>query len=821
MSFIFVCHTDKLHGMFKVVCQALAVIVGVSFFSPCKAEIYMRASSTEQPSSAQIHAFSPGPLLSAVGSPGSVHVYKEGEPLDTKYLHDYSETRGFSLGRPVKAKPTPDGKAVLFLRAEARSPRQSLYIFDVQTGQTTELLTPEKVLKGAAENLSAEEKARRERQRISVAGFADFQISDDGRLVLVTLSGKLYILTRATGAIAELKTGNAAIIDPKFSPDSKSVSYVSNYDLHVIDLSSGQSRQITNGGSEILTHGLTEFVAQEEMGRFTGYWWSPESDQIVYQESDAKGVEVWYVADPEHPDQVPVPQFYPRPGKANVKTRMGVTAPGSSTTTWLKWDADKYPYVASVSWTKQGPLCLIVETRDQKEIVLLKADPTTGKTSPLLSEKDKDWINLQIYDGLPDWLEGSNGFLWATERDGGPALELRDAQGGFIRTLVSAKEGFLARRDSDGNSRTVSYLASPDPRIVQLFRIGLDGGKPTKLSTQSGVDFATYSKDHSIYALASSSLDKMTKTSIHKDDGTLIGALPSVAEDPPVVPRAEMVCVQRISPEKTEQHSDALLNKQSATNHSDEFDNGLTADGSPKSFYACIVRPQNFDSNKKYPVIVDVYGGPGHNKVVSEERPWLLTQWLADQGFITVTIDGRGTPRRGRDWERRLYLHFGSVPLDDQVAGLQALGRQYPELDLSRVGMTGWSFGGYMSALAVLRRPDVFKAAVAGAPVVDWLDYDTHYTERYLGMPDTNPEAYQEGSLLTYAGGLKRPLLLVHGTTDDNVFFRHSLKLSNALFRAGAPFEILPLSGLTHMVPDAVVTQRLWSKIADFFHEHL
>jgi dipeptidyl-peptidase-4 len=457
---------------------------------------------------------------------------------------------------------------------------------------------------------------------------------------------------------------------------------------------------------------------------------------------------------------------------------------------------------------------LIVERRDQKEILLLKADTTSGKTTPLVIEEDKDWINLYIYKELPDWLNGFDGFLWATERDGGPALELRDSHGKFIRTLVNHNHGFMAKVDSDGKNARVSYLASTDPTQCQLFEIDMGDCNPIELSKEQGIHSAIWAKDHSIYTLESTSINKMPSTSVYRANGSLIGTLPSVAENPPVTPHTEMVKIDRFIEEYAAEDP-------YGTRHYHHFEDGLSLGGAPLNFYACIVRPQNFDPQRKYPVIVDVYGGPGTNKVLSAERPWLLTQWLADQGFITVTIDGRGTPHRGRNWERSLYLHFGSVPLDDQVEGLKALGRKYHELDLTRVGITGWSFGGYMSALAVLRRPDIFKAGVAGAPVVDWLDYDTHYTERYLGLPDANPQAYKDASLLTYANDLKRPLLVVHGTTDDNVFFRHSLKLSNALFRAGGDFELLPLSGLTHMVPDAVVTQRLWSKIAEFFHQHL
>lgn len=711
------------------------------------------------------------------------------EPLsDTKFLRDYAETRGFMLGRPTKMKPTPDGKAVLFLRAQARVPKLRLYEFDVDSGRTRELLTPEAVLKGAEEKLTPEEKARRERMRVSVGGFTDFQLSDDASLILVSLSGKLYVVKRSAGAAApdvrELATGAGTILDPKFSPDGKSVSYVLDHDVYAYDLGSNKERRITTGGAERLSHGLAEFVAQEEMNRFSGYWWSPDSQKIVYQETDANGVEVWYVADPVHPEQPALTSFYPRPGKANVKVRLGIVPASGGNTVWIDWDSKKYPYLARVHWGKTGPLTIQAQTREQQELVLLKVDPISGKTAPLLTESDKAWVNLAQH--VPRWLDDGKRFLWISERDGGPQLELRGEDGKLLSVVVPAAFGFQELLDAGDNQAV--YRASADPTQSQIFRASLDTSKSVPLTQEPGLHSAVFSQNHAVYAHTFTSLDVMPRTTVHKADGMIVGTLESVAEAPPFKPKAELLKL---------------------------------ADG--PGFYATVVKPrQETGKPRRYPVIVDVYGGPGHNHVFRAMRGELLPQWLADQGFIVVSLDGRGTPGRGRDWERSLYKKFGSLPLDDQIAGLKELGKRFPEMDLERVGIVGWSFGGYMSALAVLRRPDVFKAGVAGAPVVDWLDYDTHYTERYLGVPakDDDP-AYKEASLLTYADDLNRPLLLLHGTADDNVYFRHSLKLVNALFRAGKEFEILPLSGLTHMVPDPVVTERLWSRVALYFRKHL
>jgi dipeptidyl-peptidase-4 len=310
------------------------------------------------------------------------------------------------------------------------------------------------------------------------------------------------------------------------------------------------------------------------------------------------------------------------------------------------------------------------------------------------------------------------------------------------------------------------------------------------MTPEPGCHTGQVNQNHSIFVDTFSSLHTMPRSTVYRGDGSRIGELPSVAEEPPFRPNVQILRV-----------------------------------GEAPDYYTAVIRPADFRPGHRYPVVVYVYGGPlpdwYSGVVTAAMSPWLLPQWIADQGFVVISIDGRGTPGRGHGWERAIARRFGSVPLADQVAGLKALGAKLPELDLDRVGIYGWSFGGYVSALAVLQEPSVFKAGVAGAPPTDWYDYDTHYTEQYLGVPPMAAAAYEEGSLLRRAANLQRPLLLIHGTGDDNVYFRHSLKLIDALFRAGKACDVLPLSGLTHMLPDPVVNEQLYSRIVRYFKTHV
>lgn len=709
-----------------------------------------------------------------------------GEDANRKYFQDLAETRNYSLGNPLSPKLTPDGKTVIYLRGGPRDPVLRLYEFPLPGGPERELLTPAQLLGGTQETLSDEEKARRERARVTLKGFTRFQLSKDGTRLLVTLSGRLYVWNRADSKITALPGKNW--IDPRFSTDGSAVAAVSGGELHVIDLASCTSRALTAGATATLSHGTAEFVAQEEMYRREGYWWSPDSQSLLYQETDESGVEVRHIADPLHPEAAPVDFFYPRAGSSNAKVRLGIISRAGGPTRWVSWDAAQFPYLTRLAWREPGdPLCFSVMDRAQQTAILLRADPGTGQTTELLRERDPAWLNLDDAAVLPVWLPGGREFLWTTESRGAWQVELRAADGHFLRALTPLDFIYKGLIKLDATNGCIYVSGGSDARETQVWRFPLAGAVGTALTTAPGQHSASFSENSAAFVHTYSLRDGAVGAEVLTAAGKRVASLPSVAETPPVLPKVE-----------------------------------LTRTIGTPSFYAATVRPHNFKARKKYPVILSVYAGPTTTVVHSAARAYLADQWMADQGYIVVRLDGRGTPYRGRDWERIIRGDLIDVALEDQVTGLRALGRQYPELDLKRVGVTGWSFGGYFSAMATIRRPDVFRCGVAGAPVVAWENYDTFYTERYLGLPQNDAAAYHVSSVLTYAPQLARPLLLIHGLTDDNVYAQHTLQLADALFMAGKHYEFLPLLG-THMAgsSDPVVRLREQMRVMEFFNRHL
>ena len=721
---------------------------------------------------------------------------------DEAFLKELVATRSYRLGRPTQLRFTPDGTHLLFLRAEPRSPSLRLHVYELATKKTREVVTAAALLQGGSELVSPEERARRERLRLLDTGITDYAVFPDGKSVLVALAGRAFAVDLATGKPRELAGPDAAgqpVFDARLSPDGAYLGFVRAGELWVVSAGTlpAPARQLTKGATESLVHAQAEYIAQEEMGRTQGWWWSADGKSLLVEEYDQSKVETLAIADPANPGAGVQTLRYPRPGKANVDARLMLIPRAGGRALDVAWDHVRYPYLAKVTWQAGGPPTIVVQTRDQHEVVVLAVDAATGKTRPLLTEKDDAWVNLDVYalehdrrdvlaslDHELAWLPDGSGFLWATERGGAWQLELHGREGGLLKTLTTVAQGFRGLRAFSADKGAVQVVLGKSPSVQEVWSIPLDGGAPKALATGPGLVDATFADASPARAITRWGWDRAYDVEVFDAAGTSVGALPSIAIAPPFTPKVEVVEL-------------------------------------PGSITAAVVRPRR-PGARKLPVLVDVYGGPGTVFAPVGRWRFIIDQWIADHGFVVVRLDGRGTPARDRAHERAIKGKLGAVPLEDQVAGLRALAARDASLDLTRVGIMGHSFGGYLSALAAITRPDVFDAAVAAAPVTDWLDYDTHYTERYLGVPaGDDDKTYAANAVVTRARELTRPLLLVHGTADDNVHLSHTLDLADALLRAGRRPDLLLLAGETHAFRDPVLLLRYYQRVFAFFREHL
>lgn len=697
------------------------------------------------------------------------------EPGD---IETYAETNRFRLGRPRSIRVTSDDK-VLFVRPTPPSKNGDLWEVDVATGKERVLLTAATILGDAMETLSAEERSLRERKRQVAHGIASYSLSKDSSKLLVPLSGRLYVVNRASGAVSEVPAaGKGAPFDARFSPDGGRIAFVRRGDLYTTELSTGAETQLTTRAGDHEVWGLAEFVAQEEMQRYHGYWWSPDGAHLVAQRTDSTDVERLWISNPATPARKPTSSPYPRAGTANATVGLSILPVAGGEGVPIAWDRGSYPYLVSVRWRKDAPLTLVVQNRLQTESLLLVVDPATGKTTTLHRERDDAWINID--QDVPRWLPGGEHFLWTSERNGDWQLELRARDGSLTRTLTPVELGYQGLVHVDPKGESAIIRARAGVLHNDLFRVPIAGGEVEQLTDQTGNHGGLFG-DSGSWVHQRADEDGTRTWTVRDGQGATKGELRSLAAAPPWIPNVELTTVGK------------------------------------EALHAAIVRPRNFDASRRYPVIVYVYGGPHYRVVRADRSAYYVQQWIADHGFIMAMIDGHGTPDRGRAWERAIKHDVISGPLDDQVAGLQALAERYPEMDTSRVGVYGWSFGGYLTIMALLRRPGVYHAGFSGAPVTDWRHYDTHYTERYMGLPAEQRAAYDSTSAVVHAGKLERPLLVAHGTADDNVYFVHTLELSRALFEAGKPHEILPISGHTHAVRGKKAMLALYTRVAHFF----
>jgi len=703
----------------------------------------------------------------------------------SEFLERYTLTGGFTYGRPRNVVSTRDGRTAYFLRSGPRDRIQDLYAFDVARGTERVVMTAESILQGAEEHMSVEEIARRERSRQRARGIASFELSSDDRWILVPLSGRLFVIERESGGVRELKGAAGAPLDPRFSPDGRRVACVKDGDLYVYEVESGAEQRLTATAAGDLSNGEAEFAAQEEMRRREGYWWSPDGEAIAYEQADVSPVEKFYIPDLSNPNRPPRAWPYPRAGHANAIVKLAIQRLGGGDPVWVEWDRERYPYMVTARWDANAPLTLVVHDRREEEALVLAVDERTGKTTTLLREKDPAWI---LFDqSVPRWTADGKSFLWSTEKSGAWQLELHARDGRLLRTVTRGEVRYKELEGIDASTGSAWVRGWIDPTELHVWRLPLDGrGRAKRITAERGDHDATMKPGRPLTAIETNDDAGQYRCTLVDRDGKTVGTLKSVAETPPFTADAEWVTLDK-----------------------------------PLEMRAVIIRPQDFDPDARYPVIVHVYGGPYSQQVTASRGRYLLDQWFADQGYVVVYADGRGTPGRGREWDRAIDGDLIEVTLADQVTAIRQLAKRFPEMDLSRTGIWGWSFGGYFTAMAVMRHPELFAAGVAGAPVGDWRDYSTYYTERYMNLPEDNPKGYENASVLTWAPKLERPLLLIHGTADDNVYFMHSAKIADALFRAGKTYEFLPLSQFTHMVVDVEARTRMYERMRGFFETNV
>ena len=717
--------------------------------------------------------------------------------MTESFPRQQARTRGFTLGAPRSFQVSPDGGRVAFLRSRGGAdPATCLWVLDVATG--TEHLVADPALAGGGTDVPEQEKARRERTREQAGGIVAFATDRAFTMASFMLGGQIHLADLTTGgeagpAVPQPLPAATPALDPRPDPAGQRVAYVCEGALRVTDLRTGTDTELIGpGGTPGLSYGLAEFIAAEEMGRLRGYWWAPDGQALLVARVDETPVQRWHIADPANPARPAAQVAYPAAGTPNADVSLLLVGLDGSRVP-VEWDSDGFPYLVTVDWAADTDPLIVVQSRDQRRLRLLAADPARRAVAVLREDTDERW--LDIVPGVPARTAGHR-IVWTADAEGAKRLLVAAPEELADRTAAPVTPPVLQVRavlSVDGD--TVLFTASgADPAEVGVWAYGPDGLRA--VAAGPGVHAGARAGGTTVLASRSLSSDGVSVQvlrhgSAASGPGDSVAArIGSLAEHPSLpAPRPE-----------------------------------LLAAGTRQIRTAVLLPSWHQPGSAALPVLMDPYGGPHAQRVLAARGAFLTSQWFAEQGFAVVIADGRGTPGRGPEWDRAVWHDFAGPVLADQVDALHAAAEHCGDLDLGRVGIRGWSFGGYLAALAVLRRPDVFHAAVAGAPVTDWRLYDTHYTERYLGQPGQpgpDGDPYDTSSLLADAGKLTRPLLLIHGLADDNVVAAHTLRLSSALLAAGRPHAVLPLSGVTHMTPQEEVAENLLLLQVDFLRRSL
>jgi dipeptidyl-peptidase-4 len=668
-------------------------------------------------------------------------------------------------------KLAPDGSAVTYLEVKATDLEiTDLWIADVKGG------APRMLIDGAAlipkgRTLTEAEKARRERQGVQTHGVVDYDWDEEGRFILAPVEGDLWLYDLKAAKARQLTDTPADEIDAKVSPKGGFVSFVRDDNLYVIPIAGGPERALTQGGTELKSWATAEFIAQEELDRTTGYWWSPDDRRIALTFADATGVDV--VPRPEigPTGATMVAERYPRAGRPNAKVELYVEDVASGARAKVDLGPDPDIYLARVDWAKDGKTLYVQRlSRDQQRLDLLAVDPATGAARVILEETSPHWVELT--DDFKPLKDGS--FLWTSERSGWRHIYLIGPDGRLIRQVTHGDWPVDAIEGVDEAKGLVFFGAGKDMPIERrLYAVSYRGSaEPRPLTRAGGWWTETIAKQGGAFAGTYQDPGTPPQTALYREDGRMVRWIEENRLGPghpfyPYLPRLR----------------------------TPEFGTLKASDG--QTLWWSIQTPPGFDPSRRYPVVVDVYGGPS-SALVQKRWGRPADQLYLEAGYILFRLDNRGTPNRSVAFKTALDRRLGTVEVEDQLAGVSYL-KSLPYVDPAHIAVTGGSYGGYMTLMLLTAPSSPFAAGVADAPVTDWALYDTAYTERYMGTPQQNPAGYLNGDVLPRLDRLKPgALMLVHGMADDNVAFDHSTRVLYALQGKAVPFEMMAYPGLRH-----------------------
>jgi dipeptidyl-peptidase-4 len=727
-------------------------------------------------------------LLAAVTASANLHATQL--PLDRIFADPM-----LSGTTPKSLSYSPDGSRVTYLKGKSSDAnRLDLWQYHIKTGKHSLLVDSDSLFSGP-EVLSDEEKARRERLRLFASGIVSYSWSKDGTALLFPLNGDLYYFDLAGKKSKKLTDTPEFETDAQISPKGRFVSFVRDQNLYVLDLKSGAETQLTKDGQGPIKNAMAEFVAQEEMGRMTGYWWAPDDSKIAFTQFDESGVpEV--VRNEIYADEIKlINQRYPYAGAANVKIKLGVVSVAGAAVRWLEHGKEQDIYLPRVAWT-QNPNLLTYQwqSRDQQELQLRLVDLVGQTERTLLTEHSATWINL--HNDL-HFLKDQQSFIWASERNGYKHLYLYDLNGQLLKQLTDGNWIVNQIETVDEKNGQLYFTGRKDtPLEAHLYQLTLADGSIRRLTEAGSSHAVVVAKDGSGFLDTFSSVTQLPKVELKNRDGNTIEVLAAntLNAEHPLTPYWSSLVKPRFG---------TLDAKDGQTLHYRVFE------------------PAKLEANKQYPVIVSVYGGPGAQRVTNSwSHRDLYFHFMAQRGYIVFQLDNRGSENRGKKFEDPIYKKLGVVEVEDQIRGVEYL-RTLPYVDAKRIGVYGHSYGGYMAIMAMFKAADYFAAGVSGAPVTDWSLYDTHYTERYLGHPASNAQGYTDSAVFPYAGGLKGSLLIYHGMADDNVLFANSTKLFSQLQQNGQVFEMMTYPGSKHAMFGQPVQTHLHRTITQFFDREL